>query len=187
MDAIADMEAILFDIKETLKEQDYIVLMDKLQAMANNNPRIEDKKHRIRYSIKTSICYIEDSDQYKDIKKDLYYDSTETYSESDESINEDYEKVKVIETDGYFYCYSYDIMNEENHTPYQLLRMIGEAKKHTVDYYLNPGVFQDHQREVQDYYSRYLKNWDEWVRIVNESAMGITEIDYIGEEEFMVV
>ena len=56
MEAIADMEAYLFDIKATLKEQDYIVLMDKLQAIANNNPRVEDKKHRVKYSIKTSIC-----------------------------------------------------------------------------------------------------------------------------------
>ena len=73
MEAIADMEAYLFDIKETLKEQDYIVLMDKLQAIANNNPRVEDKKHRVKYSIKTKICFIDDNDEYKDIKKDIYY------------------------------------------------------------------------------------------------------------------
>ena len=177
MDAIADMEA-------SLKEQDYIVLMDKLQAIANNNPRVEDKKHRVKYSIKTSICYIEDSDNYKNIKTDIYYDSSEFYNDSEEGINEDYEKVKLIETQGHFYCYSFNVMNDEYHTPFQLLRMIGEAKKHVVDYYLNPSVFQEHQREVQDYYCRYIKNWDEWVRIVNDCAVCINQIDYVGEEEF---
>ena len=184
MDAIADMEAYLFDIKSTLKEQDYIVLMDKLQAIANNNPRVEDKKHRVKYSIKTNICYIEDSDNYKNIKTDIYYDSSEFYNDSDEGINEDYEKVKTVQTEGHFYCYSFNVMNEDNHTPFQLLRMIGEAKKHVVDYYLNPSVFQEHQREVQDYYCRYIKNWDEWVRIVNDCAVCINQIDYVGEEEF---
>ncbi len=152
MDAIADMEAYLFDIKEDIKENYYITIMDKLQAIANNNPRIEDKKHRISYSMKTNICYIEDSDNYKDIKKDIYYDSFEVYNESEEDINEDYEKVKTVETSGHFYCYTFDIMNDENLSPYQLLKMIGEAKKSTVDYYLNPRVFQEQQREVQDYY-----------------------------------
>jgi hypothetical protein len=175
----------MFDIKQEIKEQYYIDIMNRLKDIGQTMPEKENKKHLVKYTMKTYICYIEDDDEYEDIKKDIYYESYELYQESEEGINEDYERVKEVNTDCHFYCYSKDIIDLEYYNPLQVLRMVGDAKKFTIDHYLNPNVLQDHQREVQDYYTSYIKQWDSWCRIVNDSSMSITDIKYIGEEEFM--
>ena len=183
MDKLVDY---LWEIKDDIKEQYYIEILNKLKEVADLIPKTNyNKKHLVKYKMKTYICYIDDDDQYKDIKRDLYYDNYEIYNESDEYYNEDYERVKEIETDCHFYCYSREKIDFNHYTPFQVLRLIGEAKKHTIDNFLNPNVLQEHQREVQEYYKRYVDEWDNWVRIVNDSAMCINDIRFIGEEDFI--
>jgi len=181
MDDIVDY---LWEIKADMKEQYYIELMNKLKVIGDRLPPKHNKKHLVKYMMKTYICYIDNDDEYKDIKNDVYYGSYEIYNESDDDINCDYERIKEIETEAHFYCYCKDKVDIESYSPFQVLRLIGESKKHIVDNYLNPNVLQEHQREVQDYYKRYIDDWDNWVRIVNEGAMCVTDIIYIGEEDF---
>jgi len=162
---ISTMVNILYDNKQNIKDNDYIILMDSLKELSKLRPKIYNKKHRVSYKLTTDICFIEDFSQFEDIKKDLFSNSSYYYNESDEDFNEDYERVKSIETEGVFYCYSDEIISKETHTRFEILRLIGEARKHIADYYINPDVYEEHAREVQEYYFMYKKQWDNWIRI----------------------
>tara|TARA_R110001592_G_C12986880_1_gene734695 strand:- start:340 stop:897 length:558 start_codon:yes stop_codon:yes gene_type:complete len=185
MDEVAELSSYMWDIKGDIKEQYYIEIMNKLQGISKVLPPINNKKHVIRYNIKTYICYIDNNDEYKDIKKDIYYESAEIYNESDESPNEDYERIKEITTDCHFYCWANDRLDYNDLSPIELLNKIGESKKHTADYFLNPNVFTEHLRQVNEYYTRYLNEWDDWVRLYNDSSIVINEISYIDDEPFI--
>ena len=39
---------------------------------------------------------------------------------------------------------------------------------------------QEHQREVQEYYYDYKNTWDKWIRILNDVAYEVVDIEYIG-------
>mgnify|MGYP003146960548 CR=1 FL=1 len=100
---ISTMVNTLYDNKEKMSDNDYMVLMDCLKEISKFRPKIYNKKHKVFYKLATDICFIEDLSQYEDIKKDLFNNSSYCYNESEEEFNEDYERVKEIVTDGYFF------------------------------------------------------------------------------------
>lgn len=178
--AVSNMVDILYKNKQTMPDNDYISLMDNLKTISQYRPKIFNKKHVVRYKLKTDICFIEDLSQYEEIKKDVYNGQSMVYMESEDEFNEDYERMKTIDTHAHYYCYSSEIIDTDINTFHETLRLIGEAKKHTLDYYLNPEVMQEHQREVQEYYYDYKNTWDKWIRILNDVAYEVVDIEYIG-------
>ena len=79
-------------------------------------------------------------------------------------------------------CHTSEIISDETHTMFESARLIGEAEKHTLDYYGNAHIMEDHQRSVQQYYNRYLNEWDNWVRIVVQVPIKITGVSFIVED-----
>ena len=59
------------------------------------------------------------------------------------------------------------------------MKLVAEAKKNMIDNFVNPIIFEEHQREVQQYYTRYLREWDDWVRIVCDCPLKITAVSFI--------
>lgn len=181
-EAISNMVNVLYDNKQNISDNDYIILMDNLKEISKFKPKLFNKKHRVSYKLRTDLCFIEDLSQYEDIKKDVFNNCSNYYNESEEDFNEDYERVKTVETDGFFYCYSNEIISHETHEPLEILKLVGEAQKHTDDYYIDPDIMQEHLREVQEYYHIYKKEWDEWIRIISNKAILIDSVDYMEED-----
>jgi len=179
--AVASMVDLLYKNKQNMPDNDYITLMDNLKSISVFRPKVYDKKHVVRYKLTTDICFIDDQCQYEDIKKDVYLGSTAVYNQSDEDFNEDYERKKTIDTHSFFYCYSNEIIDKEINTFNEILRLVADSKKHTLDHYINPVVFQEHQREVQEYYYDYKNTWDSWIRLLNDDAFDIVDIKHINE------
>lgn len=181
--AVEKMSDYLYNLRRDMKENDYIELMNQLGDINKYTPKQYKYHHRIEYEMITQICYIDDDEEFLKQKKENYYDSYEQYQESDEPFDEDYERMKEVKTEGRFFCYTSEIIGENTHNPFEVLRLIGESKKHTLDYYCNPMVLEEHQRDVQQYYNRYLREWDDWVRIIVESPIKIVSISYIQETD----
>ncbi len=177
--AIETMSSFLFDIKRDMKTNDYIELMNQLSEINKFKPVEFKYTHRVEYEMVSQVCYIDDDEAFLNIKKNNYYDSYEQYQEDEDDIDEDYERVKDIKTEGRFFCNTSEIIGEDTHTDYEKMKLIGEAKKNMNDCYVNPFVFEEHQREVQKYYQRYLTEWDDWVRIVCDCPIKITSVSFI--------
>lgn len=178
--AVSNMVDLLYKNKQTMPDNDYIILMDNLKTISQYRPKTFDKIHVVRYKLKTDICFIEDLSQYEQIKEDLFHGDAMQYTESEDEFNEDYERKKTIDTQSHYYCHCSEIIDTNINTFHESLRLIGESKKHVLDYYLNPEVMQEHQREVQEYYYDYKNTWDKWIRITNDVAYEIVDIEYIG-------
>ena len=178
---ISTMVNILFDNKQLIKDNDYIVLMDNLKELSKFRPKLFKYKHRVSYKIVTDLCFIEDLSQFDNIKKDLFDNNSHYYNDSEEEFNEDYERVKHVETDGWFYCNSDEIISYETHSDNEIRKLIGEARKYTPNYYLDPEIHQEHIRNVIEYYEMYKKNWDEWIRIknINLDTIIIENVKYV--------
>jgi len=177
--AIRNMENHLFEIKRDMKENDYIKLMDELSEINKYTPKEFKYTHRVEYEMISHICYIDDDEEFLDVKKNAYYDSYEQYQESEDAIDEDYERVKEIKTEGRFFCNTTEIIGEHTHNPVEIMKLVAEAKKNMIDNFVNPIIFEEHQREVQQYYTRYLREWDDWVRIVCDCPIKITAVSFI--------
>lgn len=177
--SVANMVDILDNIKTEIKDIDYINLMNNLKTISTFKPKYYNNFYSVTYKIVSSICFIDDLSQFEDIKKDLYNDSPQYYTNSEEYFNEDYERMKEITTESYFYCRSSEIIDKNIHTPFEIKRLVALSKKHICDYYINPDVLEEHQREVQEYYYDYKNTWDKWVRIINDRGYEITNITSI--------
>ena len=86
----------LFDIKKDMPENNYITLMNILKKLFFK----EDYKYEylIECNITTNICWIDNCGEYDSIKEELFYDD-ETYKESAEEFNNEYEKLHEITTE----------------------------------------------------------------------------------------
>tara|TARA_R110002110_G_scaffold215273_1_gene429160 strand:- start:927 stop:1487 length:561 start_codon:yes stop_codon:yes gene_type:complete len=180
---VASMVDTIDTLKEKISTQEYIDLYSSLMEINKFKPKEFKYIHRVDYELVTHICYIDDDEEFLKIKKENYYDSYEQYQQDDEEFNEDFERQKEITTEHYFMCHTSEIITDETHTMFESARIIGEAEKHTLDYYGNAYVMEDHQRSVQQYYNRYLNEWDNWVRIVVQVPIKITAVSFIMEDK----
>lgn len=179
---IAAMVDTIDCLKEKISTQEYIDLYNNLMEINKIKPVVYNKKHRVSYQLKTNICFIEDDDEFKDIKKNTYYDSYEQYQDCEDDVNDNFERTKEIISDSYFYCYSPDVVFYDEDTAITMYKRIGEARKHVCDYMICDDLLEEHQRDVQKYYARYVKEWGDWVRIVNQNSVKITDVEFVANE-----
>ena len=180
---VASMVETIDTLKEKISTQEYIDLYSSLMEINKFKPTAYKYLHRVNYELVTHIAYIDDDEEFLKIKKENYYDSYEQYQNDDEEFNEDFERQKEITTESYFMCHTSEVISDETHTMFEISRIIGEAEKHTLDYYGNAHIMEEHQRSVQQYYNRYLNEWDNWVRIIVQVPIKITGVSFIVEDK----
>tara|TARA_R110002012_G_scaffold310769_3_gene519274 strand:- start:2286 stop:2831 length:546 start_codon:yes stop_codon:yes gene_type:complete len=162
----------LFDIKKDMKENHYIDLMDILKKLFFKT----DFKYEyvVDCKITTNICWIDNCGSFQKEKDELFYDE-ETYKESAEEINTDYEKVHEISTDS-----TIEIISNKEYDGGDLNEFVKQSINKTS--IIPPEIMETHQRAVQKYYEQYIRYYDNWVRIVNnENFVVFVDIDYMGE------
>ena len=162
----------LFDIKTEMKENHYIELMDILKKLYFK----EDYKYEyvVECKIITNICWIDNCGSFDKIKEDLFYDE-DTYKETAEDYNSDYEKIHEIYTES-----SIEIISNKEYNGEELEDFVKKSIHKTT--MIPAEVMETHQRQVQHYYEKYIRYYDNWVRIVNaENFVIFEDIEYMGE------
>tara|TARA_R110000787_G_scaffold91357_1_gene192659 strand:- start:36 stop:587 length:552 start_codon:yes stop_codon:yes gene_type:complete len=172
---IAEMVGTIENIKHKITTQEYIELYDSLMEINKTKPLLYDKKHRVDYQLVSCICFIENNGDFDSVKRDLFYDSYEQYSECDSEPCEDYERINEIVTSGSYEIFSSEYI-EFNENDENINKLVSQSVRAPSHYHLSDGILEIHQREVQKYYSRYIRDWNDWVRIVNTSAVTITNV-----------
>lgn len=162
----------LFDIKSNMKENHYIELMDILKKLFFKH----DYKYEyvVDLQLTTKIAWIDNCGTYDKQKEEIFYDEN-TYKDSAEEINEDYEKCHEIVSDTQF-----TVVSNKEFTSDQDLECFVKNCLHKSPM-IDSEVMERHQREVQEYYDKYIRYYDNWVRIVNDKDfITFIDIDYIG-------
>jgi Holliday junction resolvase len=162
----------LFEIKKDMKENHYIELMDILKKLYFKS----DFKYEyyVECHITTNVCWIDNCGSFDKVKEELFYDE-ETYKNSAEEYNSDYEKLHEITTDS---CI--EIISNKEYNGEDLNEFVKNAIQKTP--IIPAEIMETHQREVQKYYEQYIRYYDNWVRIVNnENFIIFVDIDYMGE------
>lgn len=162
----------LFDIQKEMKENHYIELMDILKKLYFKD---EFKyEYVVEYKLTTNVCWIDNCGSFDKVKEELFYDE-DTYKESAEEYNSEYEKLHEISTDS-----SVEIITNKEYNGENLNDFVKNSIHKTT--IIPAEIMETHQREVQKYYEQYIRYYDNWVRIVNnENFVVFEDIDYMGE------